>query len=130
MSDFDPGAGWRAWQPGTLLPEEHVVYRRAGFPDRFWVRDVPVPPLPTEPGWYANTKHFGALYLRKDGYWLTASGSTVRPENIHDRNLVLMEPRAVTARAVLDRINQEYPPGSFMDLTGLQSIAREFGGDS
>ena len=132
MSDFNPGEGWREVRYGAELSgHEHITWDSTGLADstaRIWVREEPVPPLPTEPytvirvTWKDEvTRQLleDDLMLDIDGmYWLDA-GDEIAPEALTKRIAgfeVLSEPRAVTAKAVLDRIASE-PWAREVDLT-------------
>lgn len=135
---FNPGPGWIQVTEGEYISQGTGHGPRLNMEDgglgRFWVREPPAPPLPTEPGYYAAQQpSYGEtvvveLLRMPAGQWVDAG----------DRNyldaaavaamgpLVRLEPRAVTAKAVLDRVREERP-----DLTGtmrvVELLACEFG---
>lgn len=149
MSDFDPGPGWRELPPDGQMDETldgrdllSMGIYGGGSIHRWWARESPVPPLPTEPytvirvTWrdpeYLTGSHI--YTLSSDRYWCPQNrhAEAERPDGL--AALItgwepLAEPRKVTAEAVLDRLPH-------LDATGAQlaewaeNIAREFGGES
>ena len=111
MSDFNPGEGWR-------LTSDYEEYRNAedsirldetGAGPRFWVRESPVPPLPTAVN-SAIRAYWGSelqtdLWLTDFG-WVSRLGSVYREADMAQlvRYKVLSEPRGVTAKAVIEYI--------------------------
>lgn len=125
MNDVDPGEGWREvgrdeWRRmnpgrGLLLTEEDG--------DRYWVREEPVPPLPTEPGYYVDTDGC-AWRLDTEGAWDDTFGNPMDEGQVQPP-LTRYEPRAVTAKAVLDRYEELAP--EIGDWGARVQIARDFG---
>jgi hypothetical protein len=132
MNDYDPGPGWREVDTSASSAEDHTLrlVERGGRILQAWVREESVSPLPTEPytvirvtsdidelkgdyalgldrRWWSLGR---GIYIEYFGPGLTAFE-------------VLAEPRAVTAKAVLDRIASE-PWAREIDLT---KWATEFG---
>lgn len=135
MTGFDPGEGWREVHVEEATCGKRTVreFDEEGMTEHVWVREVLVPPLPTEPytviraHW--NDPAFGdVMWLAQDGTWRYGNGDRVHtadPAEGMSGFEVLSEPRAVTAKAVLDRVRQFQERG----LVGsdLDAIAREFG---
>jgi hypothetical protein len=130
MSGFEPGPGWREVDPedaghidlAAMDPETGRVARA-------WVRAEPTPSLPTAPGYYVGVT--GGVYRLDVGddepVWDDTFGN---PQDVEDltRELPLdrLEPRAVTAKAVLDRVR--YWTGQLGGSQALiEVVAREFG---
>jgi hypothetical protein len=115
MSDFNPGPGWRQVDKFPGYDHEHVAAVTPQGKSLYWVREPPVPPLPTAPytvirAWW-GTDTWSALTLAEDGAWLSARGNAYNDDELAQmvRFEVLSEPRAVTAKAVLDAIRECAP---------------------
>lgn len=139
MSDFQPGEGWREIDVNTRHTGKDMIafYPRGEQENRAWVREDPVPPLPTAPytvirpnfkdqelttGWPE------AMLLGSDGNWRASGWFRTAPNLAREITgfEVLAEPLAVTAKAVLDRIASE-PWAREVDLSKWRS---EFGVES
>jgi hypothetical protein len=143
MSDFDPGPGWREvtereWL-STPIDADHLELASNGK-IRHWVREVPVPALPTAPytvirvTWRDDQRdpdEYALMVGTGTGKWaylLTDAGtfsSDVLATLITSFE-VLSEPRAVTAKAVLDHIwNENGGP-----VNGYVDLAKHYGVES
>lgn len=134
MSGFDPGPGWREvtdseYRHSLGQPRLLSTDGSQGQGTRYWVREAPVPPLPTAPYTvirvtWKDTGDQERLVLSDSGTWwgpLMADGLRERITSFE----VLSEPRAVTAKAVIDRVSEMW--------TGderIWDVAREFGVES
>jgi len=159
MSDYiDTREGWVRHEIQGATPirdEEHVVMEYQGHQAvAYWLPEVSVPPLPTEPytviraHWKGHDSAFGdVMWLAADGTWRYGNGDRVHAADLAEGMSgfeVLAEPchahygaedlkRAErdTARAVLERVRQELPLGhDGTSLRYLDEIAREFGVES
>lgn len=153
MTAFQPGDGWREVS-GTAEQPDLVEYID-GLPVRLWVREEPVPALPTAPYTvirvtWAAAKEPGVLTLTAAHHWVSLGGDAYRHDFVAEQISgfeVLAEPhrdlgeytqgavdtmlrlaRRETAKAVLDRLQ---------DLRGLkygdrdiQTVRDEFGVES
>jgi hypothetical protein len=127
MTDtFDPGPGWKlADAKEQQNGEELVLFDDNGRRKRVWVREVPVPPLPTEPGYYQAAD--GSVYrldtTDEEPVWDDTFGNPQDDAELH-RLLPFerLEPRATTAKTVLNRV-EDMNRLSADDLSLLQ---REF----
>ena len=129
MSGFDPGPGWREVIGTQATPAPCVSYSD-GQVVRRWVREAPVPPLPTEPYTViraALPNGTSDVFIRNELGWylLGEMEAPVHPLNFTAFE-VLSEPRAVIAKAVLDRCEElaGYP------VSIVQTVRREFGASS
>ncbi len=152
MSDFDPGEGWREATVDDVNRSKTDALIFDGLArKRYWVREEPVPPLPTE----NDTTILAAFRLGDftrlhlvDGYWHTVIAPkeqtwtpdslaksitgfevlAMPPARVHELPMRTDEQiRRETAKAVLDRVRQ-----ARAELRGdatLNRIAREFGVD-
>ncbi len=129
---FDPGPGWDdvtdtiEWESAELVQCEPD----GGEPIRWWNPSDRRPPLPTEPFTVILVTPGDDVWLRTfGGGWAAVGLTNIRgpldPARVTSFE-ILSEPRAVTAKAVLDRVREERP-----DLTGtmrvVEELAREFG---
>jgi hypothetical protein len=156
MTDYiDTREGWREATEEDYrdATEWLTAYSKSGGITRRWVREEPVPPLPTEPYTAVRVKRWTGkehdYLLQPDGKWLLLDGSG-RGHAVADYTLaeditsweLLAEPRAgavkraeesarrLTAKAVLDRVH-ELQNGRNGTTDGLLvAIAREFGVES
>jgi hypothetical protein len=132
MSDFNPGPGWRD-ATSSELPSgvpQIVEYNADGIVVRCWLHEAPVPPLPTAPYTvirvtWRSTGGVEVLILNERMKWRTLDG--IHAQAIEEDATsfeVLSEPRATTAKAVLDRI----VTGGITtgDDVELRAIGREF----
>lgn len=142
MSDtFNPGPGW-VERPGMNYAPEGVetIAWSDGKTVRRFVREAPAAPLPTEPGYYvAPPPSYGdtvvvELLHSPAGQWVDAGDRQyLTPEDVRELGpLVRLEPRAVTARAVLDRVRdtsliQFAVAANPANAAEYDAIAREFG---
>jgi hypothetical protein len=138
MSDFNPGPGWREVDPTETSGREVVSHFPVGAKaGRYWVREAPVPPLPTAPYTVISVTESTDPDLRGQvltfdgaGYW-SNSGHTLGPASMARRVQafeVLSEPRATTAKAVLDRISAFELPLAVEPV--LITVRDEFGVES
>lgn len=144
MTDFDPGEGWSevTRQPKAHYVAEHWLdTERDVWRSRFWVRDAPVPELPTEPytvirvAWNDRRRWAEVLTLVGDrwgeytaddlsrnitGFKVLAEPHIVRTYLMEEQRQAL---RRETVRAVLARVRSAggTPWGT------LDDIASEFG---
>lgn len=139
MSAFEPGPGWRELAddevPNPWLREIVAWYADGQNIKRRWVSEVPVPPLPTVPytvirvTWHQADVPYELILRDEDrGWYFVGTEDHLQPETLAAKITgfeIVSEPRAVTAKAVLD----------FVDLTdGLsggtyRAAAAEFGVD-
>jgi hypothetical protein len=144
MNDFDPGKGWVNQQFHSLddeVPRGTVAFREEDGSWSYWVREAPMPPLPTAPytvirvTWRRDFPLPGGVGPTSDrvldsiGNWQPITpGGTYRPASLQ-RDItgfeVLSEPRAVTAKAVLDEV-----AGWIETTEAYDEVAREFGVES
>ncbi|MET0590549.1 MAG: hypothetical protein ABWZ77_05175 [Naasia sp.] len=136
MSDtFDPGPGWREVERVPTSVED-VASARIGGVWHYFAREAPVP-LPTEPGYYLTTEpDYGGgpvvveLLNSPAGQWVDAGDRQyLNADQVRDMlPLVRLEPRAVTAKAVLDRFYRAWLDDD--DVTeAIDIVQREFGVD-
>jgi hypothetical protein len=114
VSDFDPGPGWVEVSPTEATANREYVKHNTADTVQVWVREVPVPALPTAPYTVVrieqrNDARPAVLTLAEDGYWYLVESTATRHSTATLAGLiagfeVLAEPRAVTAKAVLDRV--------------------------
>ena len=143
MTDFDPGEGWRRVTAFTGHTGERIQWW-SGTEWHNWIREEPVPPLPTEPYTVIRCSYPTSESVRvrlPNGTWNGQSDDYVRAELTGFE--VLAEPRDVnderyvkgydaarreTAKAVLDRI-LPYVDAYYISGDGnpIDEIAREFG---
>lgn len=110
MSDFNPGPGWVdvTDDPHEIKPsDDHIVSRIDGV-THYFKREAPMPPLPTAT-WttirviWRDSDNVGAIYHRTpQGKWGPYEEDDLFA-NITSFE-VLSEPRATTAKAVLEYI--------------------------
>jgi hypothetical protein len=145
MSDFDPGEGWRSIGK-NLIPEgaESIVHATGPTEWTAWVREDPKPPLPTARytvilvNW-KDESDTSPVLIRLGSptrpQWLTDAGEIVGNADWVERHItgfeILSEPRAVTAKALLEEV-REYLPLGFDDPSQhqLDLLADEFGVDA
>jgi hypothetical protein len=134
MSDFNPGPGWRDIGK-QQIPEgaESIVHMTGPNQWQAWVREETVPPLPNGEGYYViqvteseEPALWGQVLFGEGelGYWAN-SKHTLGPGAARLRIKafeVLSEPRAVTAKAVLNRV-RDYTDAA----KAARKLEREFG---
>ena len=142
MSDtFDPGPGWRktdGFEADNVKsgPDPRVVEFWDGRGWTYWVREVPVPLLPTQPytvirvTWDDGAETTEDLILSEDDGWVNLANDHPLALGPMISFEILSEPRAVTAKAVLlaawDEIRgDDSLGGDVWDAFG--GTAREFG---
>jgi len=135
VNEFEPGEGWReiTFAEGCEGGREIISYRHPGpgpSSYTYWVREDPVRPLPTEPYTViraALPNGTSDVFIRNELGWylLGEMEAPVHPLNFTAFE-VLSEPRAVIAKAVLDRCEElaGYP------VSIVQTVRREFGASS
>jgi hypothetical protein len=137
MSDFNPGPEWVAVD---IRDENTAVYELAQYGDDgqlvgAWVREAP---LPTEPYTFilVTWKDGGHSVLTLvDGEWCANANITKghTPHQLAKQITgfeVLSEPRAVTAKAVLDRLFEAMQGNGMVPGRALTEASREFGVES
>lgn len=142
MNDFDPGEGWMNVQLDPSVPlgaaaPGTVAFREDDGSWSYWVR--PDLELPTEPhtvirvAWALDMGHSDLVLAGTSHKWVNWISGIGFDPNVLSRRIigfeVLSEPRAVTAKAVLDRVRSR--EHEFVkDTRVLDGIAREFGVES
>ena len=134
MSDFNPGPGWVAVEPADMVaPEsgvEEVLHLIPGKQVQRFVREAPVPPLPTAPytvirvTWKPLDAMRTYVFVLLDGFWRNKHGEVLDPAGV-DSFEVLSEPRATTAKAVLEYIRDTIGDDYFGTV-----ISDHFGADA
>lgn len=143
---FDPGDGWRrASHEEWVEADVSLALNERGGGVTYWVREAPVPPLPTEPytvirvEWKEGLRRDARELVRWSATW-ESEDNLLAPEELANRITgfeVLAEPcsqhyghedieeaRRETAQAVLDRALEEHA----RDENGWHDrVAREFG---
>lgn len=135
MTAFEPGEGWR--EVSGTAEEPDLVEYDDGLPVRLWVRQQPVPALPTEPGYYvAQTPTYGGpvvveLLNRPVGQWVDAGDRNYLDAQDVARlgALERLEKRAETAKVVLEFLTNATTPGH-VDAHSLFAARTEFGVES
>lgn len=144
MNDWTPGEGWREVDVNGE-EAQYVVYGLAEYDQdtgaikRAWVREEPVPPLPTVPYTVIRVQQKNeaapaVLTLADDGYWYLLEPHTVRHSarelsRIVDSFEVLAEPRAVTAKALLAEA-RAYVFQALAEDISFEHIAKRYGVES
>lgn len=138
MSDYiDTREGWREGRADKAIYPYLVQFNSEGI-GRYWVREEPVPPLPTEPYtviYTTGAKGYSdwALVRRVSEDWAElAKGSVFTDEQLLRCITgfeVLSEPRAVTAKTVIDYIRMDENVYD-IDEEALTRASREFGVES
>lgn len=131
MSSYNPGPGWRAADQQDDVRDCIAYWDSVTRTWSRWVREALVPALPTSPHTVIRA-HWGAdlrtdLWWTAEGNWVSPLGSTYDEADMAQlvRFEVLSEPRAVTAKALPDRINNELLPLSVQPV--LITVADEYG---
>lgn len=130
MNAWTPGPGWREVSGTAQTPD--LVQYMDGLPIRLWVRESPVPPLPTEPytvirpEWKNGPLDSDKLWvLDEEGLWGAAGWDPSVLADCITGFVVLAEPRAVTAKAVIDRAREHFLYDDARRY--LSNLATEFG---
>lgn len=121
----------RFWSTDTDQINRWFESNRHGTynPNQGWALFVPAPPkpeLPTEPGFYLD--RMGSVWVHVEGDLRFVGAEVERPDLYAP--FTKLEPRAVTAKAVLERMASWWefgPPKNWADE--FDNIAAEFGVD-
>lgn len=119
MNDLNPGAGWRKAGEREIGPDDDYIAvsmrQRGQVRHDYYVPDDPVPLLPSEPGYYVPERpNYGGgavvveLLHSPTGQWVDAGDRQylVEADVVELGTLVRLEPRAITAKAVLERVRE------------------------
>lgn len=127
MNDtFDPGPGWRPLADDEILDEhaESLTWGNA-YSRLAWTREAPVPPLPTAPYTVIRVPSGQEWWRDLRGNWRDlVNGELVSFLGVTSFE-VLSEPRAVTAKAALDRAAMSLEANGA--IPDFRDVAREFG---
>lgn len=137
MTAFNPGDGWELGVTGPSRSGEEYIEHVVGGEYRRWFRTHPVPALPTEPytvirvEWKRGCRAgMGDVLTKMPNIdrWVDWGGQTTNDVTGRlTRFEVLAEPRAVTAKAVLDAVREHDNEGLSTFRRSLDRIARDFG---
>lgn len=141
MSDFTPGEGWREMNADERYEgprRDQLMWTGTAVGDvRYFVREEPMPPLPTADGtvidvvWsdHGRERTYNRLTLASNRWWPITNGDWHGPHFLVERIRsfeVVSEPRGVTAKAVIARV-RERERAFVQDTRVLGEIADEFG---
>lgn len=126
MSDtFNPGPDWvKVPDQASTVEYDEILLHYIGTVRTKWGRKPKMPPLPVEPGYYVDEDGC-AWRLDTDGEWDDTFGNPLDEFTEPTVPLTRYEPRAVTAKAVLEKVRWN----TDVSHDTLEPIAREFGVD-
>jgi len=121
------GDATRLFLPGFLAGKYVELIAEEGFTVTVIEKAKPKVELPTESGFYLS-RDAKLWTLEVNGYWRDDYDYTRRPDEAEARApFTRLEPRAVTAKAVLDRFVAVYQSTLRTTMQDVDTVRAEFG---